>query len=506
MITVDGQNLTIEKVVRVARSGEKVRLDPNARKQVEKSVSLIDTFIATDQIVYGITTGFGHFGNVVISKDHVRELQKNLLMSHATGTGPMISPDQVRAMMVLRINALIKGYSGIRWKTLQRIVDFLNQDILPIVPQKGSVGASGDLVPLAHMALPLIGMGKVVYQGKIMPSSAALKKKGLSPLILEAKEGLALINGTQMMTAVGVLNLYDSQVLCRIADIAAACSVEALRGTDVPFDPKIHRIRPHPGQKSVSANMRKLLKGSQIQLSHKECDKVQDAYSLRCIPQVHGATRDTVRYVHSVLLTEMNSVTDNPLIFPDTEESISCGNFHGQPCALVLDYLAIAMSELANISERRIERLVDPSLSNLPPFLTKDGGLNSGYMITQYTAAALVSENKVLSHPASVDSIPTSANQEDHVSMGTISAFKAAEIIKNVRSVLAIEILCAAQGLDFIKESPGNGIKAVHKTIRQLVPSLSHDRVMSDDLRKVEGLITSESLLKSAESKTGRLI
>lgn len=252
--------------------------------------------------------------------------------------------------------------------------------------------------------------------------------------------------------------------------------------------------------------MRKLLKGSQIQLSHKECDKVQDAYSLRCIPQVHGATRDTVRYVHSVLLTEMNSVTDNPLIFPDTEESISCGNFHGQPCALVLDYLAIAMSELANISERRIERLVDPSLSNLPPFLTKDGGLNSGYMITQYTAAALVSENKVLSHPASVDSIPTSANQEDHVSMGTISAFKAAEIIKNVRSVLAIEILCAAQGLDFIKESPGNGIKAVHKTIRQLVPSLSHDRVMSDDLRKVEGLITSESLLKSAESKTGRLI
>jgi histidine ammonia-lyase len=308
-----------------------------------------------------------------------------------------------------------------------------------------------------------------------------------------------------MMSAVGALNAYDSRVLCRTADIAAACSTEALRGTDAPFDARIHELRPHAGQGRVAENLRSLLEGSRILQSHKDCEKVQDAYSLRCIPQVHGATRDTLRHVTAVLETEFNSVTDNPIILPDSEDSISCGNFHGQPVALALDYLGIAVSELANISERRIERLVDPALSNLPPFLTQEGGLNSGYMITQYTAASLVSENKVLAHPASVDSIPTSANQEDHVSMGTIAAFKAAEIIKNVRHVLAIELLCAAQGLDFIAEEPGRGVGAAHALIRRHIPTLTHDRVMAYDLETMTDLLVREELTTAVEEETGSL-
>lgn len=307
------------------------------------------------------------------------------------------------------------------------------------------------------------------------------------------------------MTAVGSLNVYDSQVLSKTADIAAACSTEALRGTDTPFDPRVSDLRPHPGQRPVSENIKKLLRNSQILSSHKECERIQDAYSLRCIPQVHGATRDTVDYVQSVLETEINSVTDNPIIFPETEESLSCGNFHGQPLALALDFLGIGISELANISERRIERLVDPVLSHLPPFLTSEGGLNSGYMITQYAAAALVSENKVLAHPASVDSIPTSANQEDHVSMGAISAFKAAEIIENVRNVLAIEFLCAAQGLDFIKEKPGDGVAIAHRTIRKHIPTLTKDRVMASDIQTMLGLIMNQTLIERIEKHLGPL-
>jgi len=506
MVRLDGESLTIDDVVRAARGHEQVEIHPECKERVDRSAGVVDRFIQDNKLVYGITTGFGHFARVNISREHVRELQKNLLMSHATGIGPYIADDQARAMMLLRVNALIKGFSGIRWATLERLIAFLNQDIHPLIPQKGSVGASGDLVPLAHMSLPLIGMGRVRCQGQIREATEVLQELGLEPLTLEAKEGLALINGTQMMSAVGVLNAYDSRLLCRTADIAAACSTEALRGTDVPFDPRIHALRAHPGQAQVAENIRRLMENSEILRSHRDCEKVQDAYSLRCIPQVHGAARDTVQHVAAVLETEINSVTDNPIIFPDTEESISCGNFHGQPVALVLDFLGIAIAELANISERRIERLVDPALSNLPPFLTQDGGLNSGYMITQYTAASLVSENKVLAHPASVDSIPTSANQEDHVSMGAIAAFKGAEIIRNVRHVLAIELLCAAQGLDFIEEKPGKGVGAAHALIRRHIPTLTHDRVMAYDLETMTDLLIEEELITIVEAETGPLL
>ncbi len=505
MIVLDGNSLTIEQVIQAARGHEKVKIHAKNKRLVDDSAAMVKDFVKHKKIVYGITTGIGNFSNVVIPTEHVRELQRNLLMSHSTGTEPYCDDDQVMAMMLLRLNALIKGYSGIRWKTLQRMLHFLNQNILPLVPQKGSVGASGDLVPLAHMSAPLIGLGQVKYKGKIWDSARLHSQLGLKPLILEAKEGLALINGTQQMSAVGVLNVYDSLILCKTADIAAACSIEALRGTDVPFDPRVQMLRPHPGQSLVADNIKRLLEGSQILISHKTCEKVQDAYSLRCIPQVHGATRDTVDYVSVVLETEINSVTDNPIVFTDTKESISCGNFHGQPIAYVLDFLGIGVAELANISERRIERLVDPALSNLPPFLTEEGGLNTGYMITQYTAAALVSENKVLAHPASVDSIPTSANQEDHVSMGAIAAFKAADIIENVRNVLAIELLCAAQGLDFIQEKPGKGVMAAHRIIRRHIPTLTQDRIMAPDLQEMVKLVSEEILIKEVEKETGPL-
>ncbi len=505
MIVLNGNSLTIEQVIQAARAREKVKVDAQSKMLVDANAAVVEDFVKHGKVVYGITTGIGSFSNVVIPREHVRELQKNLLMSHSTGTEPYCDDDQVRAMMLLRINALIKGYSGIRWKTLQRLLFFLNSDILPLVPRKGSVGASGDLVPLAHMSAPLIGLGQVKYKGKVWDSARLHSQLGLKPLVLEAKEGLALINGTQLMSAVGVLNVYDSFVLCKTADIASACSIEALRGTDVPFDPRVQILRPHPGQSLVADNIKRLLEGSEILLSHRACEKIQDAYSLRCIPQVHGATRDTVDYVSVVLETEINSVTDNPIIFTDEKESISCGNFHGQPIALALDFLGIGVAELANISERRIERLVDPALSNLPPFLTPEGGLNTGYMITQYAAAALVSENKVLAHPASVDSIPTSANQEDHVSMGTIAAFKAADIIKNVRNVLAIELLCAAQGLDFIREKPGKGVIAAHRSIRKRIPTLTKDRVMSYDLQKMVKMVSEEVLIKEIEKETGLL-
>jgi histidine ammonia-lyase len=506
VIDIDGNSLTIEQVIRVARNKEKVRIHKKNKELVDKNAAVVEGFVKDGQVVYGITTGIGSFADVLIPREHVRELQKNLLMSHSSGIGPFMQNDQVRAMMLCRINALIKGYSGIRWETLQRLLHFLNHDILPLVPQKGSVGASGDLVPLAHMSAPLIGLGQLKYKGKIWDAGDLHTKLGFTPITLEAKEGLALINGTQLMSAVGVLNAYDSQVLCKTADIASACSIEALRGTDVPFDARAHVLRPHPGQNIVADNIRRLLEGSKILLSHRDCEKVQDAYSLRCIPQVHGATRDTVDYASVVLETEINSVTDNPIVFTETKDSISCGNFHGQPIALALDFLGIGIAELADISERRIERLVDPALSNLPPFLTPEGGLNTGYMITQYAAAALVSENKVLSHPASVDSIPTSANQEDHVSMGAIAAFKGADIVQNVRNVLAIELLCAAQGLDFIAERPGRGVAAAHKIIREHISTLTQDRVMSIDLEKMAELVFNETIIHAVEAEIGNLL
>ncbi|MBP7459736.1 MAG: histidine ammonia-lyase [Candidatus Delongbacteria bacterium] len=496
MIYLDGNQLTIDQVIQIARDHEEVALDPEAIGRVHQSSGIVDQFIHENRIIYGITTGFGSFSQVKIPPENVRQLQANLLMSHSSGVGPSIPEEQVRAMMVLRVNALCKGYSGIRFETLERLLFFLNRNILPLVPKKGSVGASGDLVPLSHMSLPLIGLGQVIHQGRIMNARDMLQQIGMEPLVLEAKEGLALINGTQMMSAVGCLNVYDSLKLCRLADVISAASIEALRGTDTPFHPVVHQLRPHPGQQIVASNLRQLLQNSQIMHSHRNCSKIQDSYSLRCIPQVHGASRDAISFVASTLQTEINSVTDNPIILPEDHTSISCGNFHGQPVALAMDFLGIAVAELANISERRIERLVDPALSNLPPFLTPEGGLNSGYMITQYTAASLVSENKVLAHPASVDSIPTSANQEDHVSMGTIAAHKATEIIQNVQHVLAIELLCACQGLDFIAEKPGLGVHHIHQFIRKSIPTLTHDRIMADDIKHVTAIFSSSTLWK----------
>ncbi len=496
MIFLNGNSLTIEQVVQVARHYEPVSIEPGIIETINRCSSTVDQFLEEERIVYGITTGFGSFAQITIPPENVRQLQVNLLMSHASGIGPIINDDQVRAMILLRVNALCKGFSGIRLTTLERLLFFLNQNILPRVPRQGSVGASGDLVPLAHMSLPLIGLGKVKFQNEIMDAKEMLDYFNLKPIELYAKEGLALINGTQLMTAVGTLTLYDSLKLATLCDIVSACSIEALKGTDTPFDPRIHALRPHKGQLQVAENLLKLLDHSEIMTSHKSCQKIQDSYSLRCIPQVHGASRDALTYIKNVLEIEINSVTDNPIIFPESNESISCGNFHGQPVALALDFLAIALAEFANISERRIERLVDPALSNLPPFLTPEGGLNSGYMITQYAAASLVSENKVLAHPASVDSIPTSANQEDHVSMGTIAAFKAQEVFINTRNVIAIELLCACQGLDFISEKPGLGIQYAHNFIRKQIPTLTHDRIMSYDIEKINQLIQNSSIIE----------
>jgi histidine ammonia-lyase len=409
-------------------------------------------------------------------------------------------------MLLLRAQSLAMGYSGVRELVVDYLLEFLNQGITPVVPSQGSVGASGDLAPLAHMCLPLLGEGEVVYQGQTRPAGEVLRGVGLDLLELEAKEGLALINGTQAMTALLALLLLDSDVLLKTADIAVAMSVEALKGSHRPFDQAVTHLRPHPGMAATSANVRRLLQDSEIMHSHIDCDKVQDAYSLRAAPQVHGASRDAIAHVREVVLREMQSVTDNPLIFPDEKRTISAGNFHGQPLALTADYAGIALAELANISERRIEQMLNPALSGLPAFLAVGSGLNSGLMISQYTAAALVSENKVLSHPASVDSIPTSANQEDHVSMGTIGCRKARFIFENTLWVLAIELASAAQALDFHAPlRPGRGVEAVWRRIRQEVPHLDRDRYLKPELQRICELIRSGELVTVAEQAVGAL-
>jgi histidine ammonia-lyase len=413
-------------------------------------------------------------------------LQVNLLRSHAVGVGEPLSEAETRAMMLLRANVLAKGHSGVRPVVLETLVRMLNADILPVVPSKGWVGASGDLAPLANLALGAIGEGWVRYGGERVPAAEAMARAGDEPLALEAKEGLALLNGTQAMTAVGALALADAEALARGADAIGAMTLEALLGTPAAFDPRIHDARAHDGQRAVAANMLALLEGSEIRESHRDCGRVQDAYSLRCIPQVHGAVRDACAHARRVLTVEFNSATDNPLVFPDTGEVISGGNFHGEPIALALDYLAMAVSELASISERRIERLVNPDLSGLPAFLVKEAGTNSGMMIAQVAAVSLVAENKVLAHPASVDSLPTSANKEDHVSMGMTSALKLATIVENVCAVLAIEALCAAQGLDFRAPlRPGRGAAAAFERVRAAVPHVEHDVVLADLIERL---------------------
>lgn len=499
-------HLTIQDVIDVAREGRKVKLSSEANERIKKARQLIERFVDEKQVVYGVTTGFGKFANVAISSEDTLKLQRNLIVSHATGVGEPLAEDQARAVLLLRANALSRGHSGARPELVEMLLSLLNEDVIPVIPSKGSLGASGDLAPLAHMALTLIGEGDAYYKGKRMPSSEALAKAGLCPVELMEKEGLALINGTPVMTAIAALALHDALTLIKTADIAASMTLEAMNGLISAFDSRVSRIRPHMGQAVVAENIRKLTKGSRM-LTPPGGGKVQDPYSIRCVPQVHGASRDAFMHIWNTVSLEINSVTDNPLVFPDDADVISAGNFHGQPVALVMDYLKIAAAELANISERRVEQMVNPSLSKLPAFLTEHGGLNSGMMITQYVAASLVSENKVLAHPASVDSIPSSANQEDHVSMGTIAARQAMEIVGNVRQVLAIELMCAAQALDMrgCAGMMGKGTDAGYKVIRSAVPQLMEDRVMYKDLEKVERLIEEGTLVDVVESVTGEL-
>ena len=505
-IPVNGHDFLLKDLIDIARKNVKIRISKESESRIKKSRLLVDKWVKDKQRIYGVTTGFGALSNVNISGDDTKKLQKKILLSHAAGMGKPADTDVVKAMMALRINDFCRGNSGLRLKTIEKLAQVLNNDIVPVVPIKGSVGASGDLVPMAHLALVLIGEGEAFIDGQRMTGAKALRKKIIKPLELEAGEGLALINGTQFMIALGCLALHDALNLCKHADIAASMSLETLMGTRAAFDPRIHAARPHKGQIKAASNMLRITNNSEIISSHEDCSKVQDAYSLRCSPQVHGASWDTFAYVDNVIKVEMNSSTENPLIFPESEEFLSGGNFHGQPLALACDFLSIAIAELANISERRIERLVNPQLSGLPAFLIEDGGLNSGFMIAQYAAASLVSENKVLSHPASVDSIPTSANKEDHVSMGAFAARKCRDIVANTEEVIAIELLCAAQAIDlFTNTKAGDGTLAAYEVIRTSVDYMKEDRLLSKDIAKVKELLEDGAIVKAVEDTIGKL-
>ncbi|HLF14367.1 MAG TPA: histidine ammonia-lyase [Bacteroidota bacterium] len=511
---LDGNSLTVGDVHRLSVSGMKIGISPAAKNRMRASRRLVEDWIERGETIYGVTTGFGELATVRIGRDNIEQLQLNLIRSHSAGTGEPLPEEIVRAMMVLRLNALAKGFSGIRVETTEFLAKMYNRGIIPVIPSRGSVGSSGDLAPLSHLVLAMIGEGMVTREGREMPAARAMKLAGLKPVRLTAKEGLALVNGTQMMAAIGCIGTAEAETLCRVADIAGAMSTEALRGSDTAFDDRIHALRPHPGQRASAVNLRKLMAGSEIRESHRYGDaRVQDAYSIRCMPQVHGATRDTVRHAKEIFTIEINSATDNPLIIPADGAHLEGGNFHGQPLALALDFLAIGLAELANISERRIERMVNGHLSGLPKFLSENSGLNSGMMLAQYTAASLVSENKVLAHPASVDSIPTSANQEDHNSMGSVAAHKLRQVLKNVRAVLAIELMVAAQGLDMARPHPrtgkpmksGRGVEAAHRQIRDRIPRLRQDRVLSGDIAASIALLGEMTLVREVEKSVGPL-
>lgn len=495
-----GADLSLAALEAVARHGAVVTMPDATRRRLEDNRAFVDELLERGETVYGVTTGFGRFAATRIATTDVRELQRNLLLSHAVGVGEPLPNDIVRAMLLLRAHSLSLGASGVRPLVVEALTALLTRRVHPVVPSQGSVGASGDLAPLAHIALVLIGEGEAEVGGERLPGRAALERAGLEPIALEAKEGLALINGTQLMAAHVALAMQDAARLLRLADVAAAMTVEALLGSHAPFAAAVTRLRPHVGAVATAANMRALLLGSEVVLSHADCDRVQDPYSLRAVPQVHGASRDALAHVRGVVEVELRSVTDNPLVVTDEAGAeprvISAGNFHGQPLAIAADYAAIALAELGSISERRVEQLVNPALSGLPGFLTEHGGLNSGLMVAQYTAAALVSENKVLAHPASVDSIPTSANQEDHVSMGAHAARKLVSVLRNVRYVLAVELLAAAQALDFRAPlRPGVGVAAAHARVRELVPHLGADRYLKPDLEAVHEALVDGSLL-----------
>jgi histidine ammonia-lyase len=501
-----GGDLGLDDFVAVVRGGRRVRIADDARGRMVASRDLVERILAGGEPVYGVNTGFGRFQDVRIDAGHLLELQRNLVLSHAIGVGEPFDRDVVRGMLLLRAQSLAKGASGIRPLVVERLLTFLEEGVHPVIPSQGSVGASGDLAPLAHLAMAVIGEGEVEHGGRVQPTAEVLAGLGLEPIVLEAKEGLALVNGTQAMGSLLALVLADAATLVKGADVAASMSVEALKGSHRPFAAAVARLRPHPGAIEVADNLTRLLAHSEINVSHAECDKVQDAYSLRAVPQVHGAVRDALRHARGVLDIEMASVTDNPLVIADEARVISAGNFHGEPLAMAADYVGIALAELANIAERRVEQMLNPALSGLPAFLAPDGGLNSGLMISQYTAAALVSENKVLAHPASVDSIPTSANQEDHVSMGTIACRKARSILDNAMWVIAIEVVSAAQALDFHAPlAPGRGALAAHERVRRELPYLDRDLYLRPGLERVRDLIRSGELVRAAEGAAGLL-
>lgn len=505
-VIINGRDLTVEEVIRVCRGYEKVEIAPEAKQAVIKARNYIEQKLEEGAVIYGLTTGFGKFANVVISREEAEQLQKNLIISHTCAMGQPYETKYVRAAMLLRCNALSRGNSGIRLETIQTMIDMLNAGIHPVIPEKGSLGASGDLAPLSHIALALIGLGEVEYKGQTVPAAEAMASEGITPVVLAAKEGLALNNGTQMMTAVGVNVLWDAMHLMKTADIATAMTAEALHGITKAYDHKVHDLRGHQGQKDAAANLRNLLDGSgnafEVQPS-----KVQDPYSLRCIPQIHGASRDAIQYVYEAVSRELNAVTDNPIVFPDEDEVISGGNFHGQPMALAFDFLKMAIAEFADVSERRAERLINPQLSEgLPAFLTKYGGVCSGFMIAQYAAASMVSENKIYAHPACVDSIPSSGNQEDHVSMGTTSARTAAMVLDNAQKVIGIELAAAAQGIWLRSEIGESDIsnlapatRVAYDYIRTVSAPVDEDILMHDELKKFDEMVKDFSLLEAVE-------
>lgn len=498
-LEINGNDLTFGDLRQVVYERRNVALAASARSKVATAREVVEKLLRENRVAYAINTGVGKLSDVHIEPAQNRQLQVNLIRSHSAGVGEPLSQEETRAMMLLRANSLAKGFSGVRVEVIDLLCAMLNHGVHPVVPSQGSVGASGDLAPLAHLALAMIGEGEVWAENGRASAAEALKRAGIKPLVPEAKEAISLINGTQAMLAVGSLALLAAETLAETADVLGAMSLDALHGTDVAFDERIHAARPHAGQMKVAANLRRLIAGSAIRQSHKDCGRVQDAYSLRCIPQVHGAVRDTLEFCRKTFAIEMNSAVDNPLVFAGRGaegDIISGGNFHGEPLAFALDYMAIALSALAGISERRIERLVNPALNEgLPPFLAGDAGINSGFMMPQVTAAALASENKVLAHPASVDSITTSGNKEDYVSMGMAAAIKLKKVVANTTHVLAIEACAAAQALDFLAPLKSSGpLQRAHGAIRKVSPTIEKDRVFATDFANIAGLIRSGGL------------
>lgn len=507
-VVLSGDPLTIDDVVAVARQGIPVELGETGRKRMAAAREVVERAVREGRRVYGVSTGFGLLANTPVAPGDLEELQRRILLSHATGSGDPLPVEVVRAMQLLRARTLTQGHSGVRPEIVEALLALLDAGITPVIPEHGSVGASGDLAQLAHLALPLIGEGEVALDGQRMPALQALDRAGLKPLRLSYKEGLSLVNGTEGMLALACLAVADAEALATAADVVCAMSIEGLLGTDRPFQPRLHELRPHPGQAASAANLRTLLAGSPILASHRHSDHaIQDAYSLRCAPQVHGAVRDTIAFARQVVERELGSVTDNPVVFADSGDVVSNGNFHGEPLAFALDYLAIALTELASISERRVDRLLDPALNHdLPAFLTPRPGLNSGLMLSQYTAAALVADCKILAHPASVDSIPTSGNQEDHVSMGWGAGLKLRRVIANARRVLGVEALCAAQAIDLRAPlRPGAAVAAALARLRRDVPALDADHYLAPDMDAAAALVESGELVAAAEHAVGPL-